>query len=185
MEELWNLVRREIGRALSLRSQPKVGVVTSYDPEAHAVKVLLKPGTSEEPDGHETGWIPISTGHVGEGFGDLSAPHLGDQVEVGFQEGDPETPRVTGRLHSDAHKPPRLEEGEMLRRHKDGAELRMAKDGSIALTQGGTIFKIEKDGRASVKVAAGKKLYLGCDPGGPSSPVVTLAGPSINVEARI
>jgi len=185
MEELWNLVRREVGRAMAMRSQPKVGVVTSYDPKTHAVKVLLQPGTSEEPDGHETGWIPITTGHVGSGFGDMAAPHLGDQVEVGFQEGDPEVPRIIGRLHSDEAQPPELAEGELLRRHKDGAELRQDKDGNIWMRQGGSTVKVAKDGTVEAKVAAGKFAYLGCTAGEASAFVMTVSGPSKNVKAAI
>lgn len=134
-EALLNMVRREVHRVLQVLIQrPRVGTVSSYDPDAHAVKVML------QPENKESGWIPLATQHIGNGYGLAWGPEVGDQVEIGFQEGDISTPRVVGRLHSDEDKPPRVEAGEMLLKRKDGSQIIMNKNGNVHIHTKGTLF---------------------------------------------
>jgi hypothetical protein len=52
-EAILSAVRREIHRAMQKPHKPsRVGLVSSYDPKQHAVKVQL------QPEGTQTGWIP-------------------------------------------------------------------------------------------------------------------------------
>jgi hypothetical protein len=52
-EVILSAVRREIHRAMQKPHKPsRVGLVSSYDPKQHAVKVQL------QPEGTQTGWIP-------------------------------------------------------------------------------------------------------------------------------
>ena len=44
-------------------SGTRQGTVTAYDPDNYAVKVQL------QPTGEETGWIPLSSPWVGNGWG--------------------------------------------------------------------------------------------------------------------
>ena len=134
MDDLLNIVRREVFRVLATVQQGRSGEVTSYDPDKHAVKVRL------QPDGVITDWIPIETSHTGNGFGVLAAPQIGDQVKIGFQEGDLDTPRITGRIHSDEQKPPRLEAGEMLHKHASGSTVFFDKDGNVHIKSSGNVF---------------------------------------------
>lgn len=142
-EELANFIRREVYRVLALRSKPRVGLVSAYDPDTHSVKVRL------QPEGNETGWVPLETLHIGNGYGITMGPELGDQLEVEFQGGDPKVPRIVGRIFSDKEKPPRVEAGEMLLRRKDGSFVLMDKDGNtkvnaktqvVVTTEGGNIY---------------------------------------------
>ena len=128
-----NLIRREVMRAMQQYARPRVGVVTSYDPEQHAVKVQL------QPEGHETDWIPIASHHIGNGFGVMVAPKVGEQVEVGFQEGDPESPRVMGRLFSDKDKPPKIEAGEVYLKHESGSCIYFDKNGTVHIKSNGPL----------------------------------------------
>src|SRR5213593_2356232 len=111
MDDLVNIIHREIDRALSGRYTRRSGLVTSYDPKTHSAKVKLK------PDDVETGWIPIHAHHVGNGWGIIvgltpgDGKKTGDQVEIDFAEGDLEQPRVTNRVHSDEDKPPEVKAG--------------------------------------------------------------------------
>jgi uncharacterized protein involved in type VI secretion and phage assembly len=58
------------------------------------------------PEGVETGWLPIASQHIGNGYGLFWGPNIGDPVEFGYQEADVDTPRIMGRLHSDTQSPP-------------------------------------------------------------------------------
>lgn len=149
-EDLFQQMRLQGGRHVQQISRTRMGKVTSYDPDRYAVKVKLL------PEGNESGWIPLSAGHVGSGFGAFIAPNIGEQIEVAYQEGDGETGRVVGRIPSNKdHKPPRVEAGEFLYKHKDGATFKLDKDGNAILTQGGGTLKITKAGKLILNFPAG------------------------------
>ena len=85
---LENLILTVIERWYTSRYSERHGLVTSYDPKKHLAKVKLM------PHGQESGWLPIETGHIGDGFGIAvgltpgDGKSTGDQVVVRFQEGD-------------------------------------------------------------------------------------------------
>lgn len=108
MSDIEDVVRRIVDQMLSRRPHTRVGVVTSYDPNRHAVKVI------QQPEGSESGWIPISTPHVGNNFGVAIGLTPGDQVVIGYHEDDLESPFVSGRLHSDQERPPVAQSGEIV-----------------------------------------------------------------------
>lgn len=89
-------------------------IVTSFDPERYLAKVMYM------PEGQESGWLPIETGHIGADYGFAvglqpgDGKKQGDQVIVRFQEGDLESGKIVQRVHSDSDKPPKVESGEMV-----------------------------------------------------------------------
>jgi phage gp45-like len=135
--DLENLILSTVERVLAGRRSERHGLVTSYDPDKHLAKVTFM------PEGQESGWLPIETGHIGNGFGIAigltpgDGKKTGDQVIVRYQEGDFESGKIVQRVHSDKEKPPRVESGEMVFWHEKGAKLFFKKDGSVLL-QGGT-----------------------------------------------
>lgn len=134
LQEMLNLVRLEVYRVMKTYSKNRVGTVTSYDPKTHMVKVAF------QPRGNESGWIPVSAHHMGDGFGVMIGPAVGDQLEIGFQEGDPDTPRVIGRYHSDKDKPPQIKSGEILLKHKSGSTIMFKEDGTVHIKSHGGLF---------------------------------------------
>lgn len=68
--------------------------------------------------------------------------------------------------------------------HKSGNVINHDKDGNTNITTpSGTLVNIAKDGTVGVKPGAGKNVYLGDI--GSGSKVVTVAGPSANVYAKV
>lgn len=132
-DALLNLIRREAHRVVAQWSRPRVGLVSAYDPERHAVRVRL------QPEDVETGWIPITEGHIGNGFGIVIGPNIGDQLEVQFQGSDSETARIISRLYSDEDRPPKVEAGEILIRHQTGAKIFIDKNGVIIIESTGDL----------------------------------------------
>jgi type VI secretion system secreted protein VgrG len=51
-------------------------------------------------DDHSSCWIRVSQGWAGSGFGMMVIPRVGQEVTVGFFEGDPDQPIVIGRVHN-------------------------------------------------------------------------------------
>ena len=130
--DIEDIIRRVVDQALTRRPKPRVGIVTSYDPNRYAAKVQL------QPEGHESGWIPIDTGHIGSGFGIAVGLTPGDQVSIGYHEDDPDSPKVTGRLHSDQERPPVAQSGEVVIQTSTSV-LKIDKSGNITITSGGNM----------------------------------------------
>lgn len=108
---------------------PKVGIVTSYDgrPGHYAVKVRL------EPEGIETGWLPIMLLLPGQDWGVYAGPSVGDQALIVYQEGDNGAGICLGFLPSDEDPPPAVESGEIHLIAKNAeASILLRPDGSIA-----------------------------------------------------
>jgi len=132
-ENLESFVMRCVERALSSRYSQRHAQVTSYDPKTYRAKVRYM------PSGQTSGWLPIETGHIGNGYGiaiGLNAgdgEKTGDQVIVRFAENDFEGGTIVQRVHSDVDKPPMVESGEMVMWTQWGQQLRFNKNGSITL----------------------------------------------------
>ncbi|GJH22421.1 hypothetical protein CBA19CS22_37785 [Caballeronia novacaledonica] len=107
-------------------SKPRTGLITSYDPNKHAVKVTI------QPEGVDAaGWIPLGAVGVGNGFGVLCAPNIGDMVLIEFSEGNSRAPRIVGRFFSTVDIPPAVPSGETWIVHKSGSFMKFHNDGSI------------------------------------------------------
>lgn len=130
-DNLESFVMRCVERALASRYSQRHAQVTSYDPKTYRAKVRFM------PSGQQSGWLPIETGHIGNGYGiavGLEAgdgQKTGDQVVVRFTENDFEGGTIVQRVHSDVDKPPQVESGEMVMWTKWGQQIRLNKDGSI------------------------------------------------------
>lgn len=190
-----------IERALSRRSPHRVGVVTSYDPATHSVKLI------RQPEGVElTGFSAIGTGMAANNYGFVLGPDVGDQFVLGHINGDIEIPFVAGRLFSDQDKPPVVQGGEALMKAKTQARVFMDQDGKItidlsdgtsivwspgmilAVNPAGVKVRWDTDGTLWARPAPGKFVMLGADKtdsGATFGKVQTDAGVSINVKARV
>lgn len=143
-------------------SLPRQATISSYDPNAYAVKVML------QPENIESNWMPLGALAVGNGWGIVAAPQIGDQVQVVFAEGDFHSGVVVARVFSTQAAPPVVQAGEMLLRHSSGSFIRFNADGSISSSgtwnHTGTL-------NASVDVIGGGKslkthVHGGVQPGG-------------------
>lgn len=81
-------------------AQPRIATVVSVQAGGHRAKVRI------EPEGVETGFIPIGAAMVGNGTGIVSPPTPGDQVMVIPQEGDASQYVVVSRMFSARQGPP-------------------------------------------------------------------------------
>ncbi|WP_407146229.1 hypothetical protein [Bradyrhizobium sp. ORS 86] len=176
--DLENFVLGVVERWWASRYSERHGIVTSYDPKKYLAKVTF------QPEGQESGWLPIETGHIGEGYGILiglqpggggaqpagsqgggATDNQGDQVIVRFQEGDFEAGKIVQRVHSDQDTPPQVQSGEIMLWTKfknSGGPQPDAADGG----QGGTGQQIyfKKDG--SISWTDGNGATIKCDGNG-------------------
>ncbi len=118
-EEVRRVARREVERVLKLQLQPRMGNVVEWDPKTHRAKVEL------QPEGVTTNWIPVESPWIGNGWGLVAAPSVGDQVKVTFPEYGSNQGVIVGRVFDQRNPPPQvdLKEGEFLLVDKEGSWL--------------------------------------------------------------
>ncbi|MEY4509168.1 MAG: hypothetical protein RLZZ450_1290 [Pseudomonadota bacterium] len=57
-------------------------------------------------DENSSCWVRVSQISAGASWGSMFVPHIGQEVLVGFMEGDPDRPIVIGRVYNGNNKPP-------------------------------------------------------------------------------
>lgn len=195
MEGLLDVIRREVFRVLARHTRETAGIVTGWDPKAHAVKVKL------QPEGVETGWIPLRTLQTGSSHGLHIAPSVGDPLAVAFHEDDREAGTIMGAFFTDKHPPVEVKEGEYLYRHKSKAEFYFKEDGTVWIKgKGGdtSVLELKSDGSISIRRGTAEigittsdhvfvtapKTYIGGGDG-VGSRVMTEDGPSPYLYAKV
>jgi len=127
MDRFWNAVKARAGALDGLAGVARFGLVSSFDPVAYAARVML------QPENILSGWLPILSAWVGNGWG-LAAPLTpGDQVLVIAQEADAEHGVIIGSVWSAVDKAPGAPAGELWLRHQSGSFLKLHNDGTIAM----------------------------------------------------
>ncbi len=137
MQRLLNAMKQQAELA-QRGSHARLGVVRGYDPNTYRAKVMI------QPENQVTGWMPVATEWVGNGWGLFAPPAEGDAVLVEFFHGDFESGIITRRFyHNDARPsatvPPATQAatvpiGEFWLVHQSGSALQFHNDGSVVLT---------------------------------------------------
>ena len=124
-DRLSNAIRAH-SQSLDLGSgHNKFGVVSSVNPAASTARVTI------QPEGALSGWLPVLSPWIGNGWGMVCLPQPGDQVLIVPQEGDIEQGIIVGACYSKRQRPPAVEAGEFWLVHKAGNYIRLGNDGVI------------------------------------------------------
>ena len=127
MEHLLNVIKAGAGGLDGRTGVARFGLVSSFDPQAYAARILL------QPENVLTGWLPVISAWVGAGWG-LAAPLVpGAQVLVIAQEGDAEQGVVVGAIWSAVDQPLAAPAGELWLQHQTGSFIKLLNDGTISL----------------------------------------------------
>jgi phage baseplate assembly protein V len=155
MEAFLNQVRRAAQEAANARAVTRHGVITSYDPTNHAVKVQL------QPDGTLTGWIPLKSAWVGNGWGLFLAPQVGTAVQIDFQEADGGVGSAGLSFFNDVERPLSVPAGEAWLVHKSGASIKLTNDAAVTIANGqGALISLAHDGTIKADTGAGASIQL-------------------------
>jgi phage baseplate assembly protein V len=127
MNRLMNAMRAQAALASSGRASVRLGIVSSYDHANYCAKVRV------QPEDTETGWLPVTSPWIGNGWGMFVPPTPGDLVEVQFQEDSFEAGFVVGRFYNDSDRPLDVPSGEFWLVHKGGSLLKFHNDGTVEL----------------------------------------------------
>jgi uncharacterized protein involved in type VI secretion and phage assembly len=141
MKRIQNMMRAEAQREASTRAKTRRGTISAYDASKYAAKVLI------QPEGFETGFIPIGAEWVGNGWGAYCGPSIGDEVEINFQEDGKGAPYIGSRFYGDRAVPLAVPSGEYWLVHKSGAYIKLPNNGKVALADAhGSTFMLNNDG---------------------------------------
>lgn len=133
MQHILNQVRLQAEQVQGNIAKTRAGLVDSYDPSTYSCKVSL------QPDNTLTGWLPILSPWVGNGWGLFAPPTIGDLVEVQFIEGDIESGILCQRFYNDVDRPLATPSGEFWLVHASGSSLKFHNDGTVSLISAGTL----------------------------------------------
>ncbi len=141
-----DMIRREASRVPTGR-HAAWGTVSSYDPDAYTARVVLQPGAVE------TGWLPILSQWVGNGWGMLSPPSVGDAVLVVFEDGSRDAGCIVlSGFNVDDRPPPGAPSGEFWLVHRSGSAIKLKNDGAVEVKASGNA-SISVGGNATIAVA--------------------------------
>jgi phage baseplate assembly protein gpV len=140
---LTDAIRREAEIVASTTARTRLGTVSGLHAKKHAAKVLI------QPEGVESGWLPVGTLSIGRGWGIHCLPNIGDQVAVHFVDGDFSSGVIGLRYFSLVDKPMDSKAGELLLVHSSNSSLRFNDDGSVLLF---SVAKLTVQGADGVEI---------------------------------
>ena len=127
MDGFLNAVKAHSANQDQASGAARFGVVTSVDPSTATARVTL------QPEGVLTGWLPLLTPWVGNGWGLVCPPAIGTQVLVLPHEGDAEQGIIVGGTWSTQAIVPATPVGELWLVHQSGSSLKLQNDGTIRI----------------------------------------------------
>jgi phage baseplate assembly protein V len=130
MDRFLNLLKGQACQLDQGWAHPRFATVSSVDPATFTARVVV------QPEGVLTGWLPIATAWVGNGWGMACPPQPGDQVVVIWQEGDAEQGVIVGRIWCTGVPPPPAPAGECWLIHSSGSYIKLQNNGVIESNAG-------------------------------------------------
>lgn len=119
-------IKRIVSEFLATLTTTKRGQISAYNPNDYTVKVLLLP-TLEE-----TGFIPLAAPWVGNNFGAVFGPAIGDVVRIDFVDGRLEASLAGSRFFNDSARPPVVQSGQMALVDSQGSYVKLNNDGTVS-----------------------------------------------------
>jgi phage gp45-like len=127
LDRLSNAIKSHAANLDQTTGQVKFGTITSVNSANSTARVII------QPDGVLSGWLPLLSQWVGNGWGMVCLPQPGDQVVLVPQEGNIEHGIIIGRSFSDKQVPPIAPSGEFWLVHQTGSSIKLCNDGTIHL----------------------------------------------------
>lgn len=127
MERFLNMVKARAGGLDGLAGVARFGLVTSFDPNTYAARVMI------QPENILSGWLPVLSNWVGNGWGLVAPLTPGDQVLVLSQEAESEHGVIIGSVWSSVDKPLSVPSGELWLQHQSGSFIKLSNNGTIAM----------------------------------------------------
>jgi phage baseplate assembly protein V len=154
MKAMLNAVRLQVQRAMANIVSSRPGSITSFDPSTMTAIVAL------QPDGELTGWLPVASAWVGNGWGMFAPPSIGNLVDVVFINGDINGGVIEGRFYNQQNQPIAVDSGEFWLIHESGAFFKLLNAGGLTISDGKGAT-ITLDGNGDITSAASAWNHTG------------------------
>lgn len=157
MDRLLNAQKQLAARQAALGGQPRFGTVTSYNPNDGTAKVLI------QPEGTQTGWLPVLSQSVGAGWGIHVPLKTGEQVLVMPHEGDANNGVIVGRAFSDQMQPPASAGADIVMKSSTGSIVTLSTNGDVSVVAkgkatlqdgSGSNIQMTNDGNVAINCSA-------------------------------
>lgn len=126
-------IKRVVSEFLAQFTTTKYGQISAYNPNDYTVKVIILP-TMEE-----TGFVPLSAPWVGNNFGAVFGPAIGDSVRLDFVDGRVEACLVGGRFFNNSALPPVVQSGQAAIVDSHGSYVKLNNDGTVTINAASTM----------------------------------------------
>lgn len=141
MNQLLNIMRMQAAMQSGSKAMTRMGLVSSYDKANYCAKVKI------QPEGTETGWLPVMSPWVGNGWGMFAPPSIDDMVEVNFLEDDHDVGFLSLRAFNDSDRPLSVPSGEFWLVHKNGQFMKLLNNGKATISDAhGATITLNGDG---------------------------------------
>lgn len=122
-------IKRVVSEFMGNFTFTKYGQISAYNPNDYTVKVLILPNLTDE-----TGFIPLAAPWVGNNFGAVFGPGIGDSVRLDFMDGRVEATVVGGRFFNNSARPPVVQSGQAAIVDSTGSYVRLNNDGTMTFS---------------------------------------------------
>lgn len=127
------MIKRVVADMLNLQAKTQYGTITAYNPNDYTVKVML------QPEGVETGWIPLASSWTGKNMGAVFGPMIGTDCRVDYVGGVAEAAMAGGRFFNANFLPPIVQSGQGAIVDGAGSFVKLNNDGTITLSANASI----------------------------------------------
>lgn len=125
---LANSIRQQARASISDLSLPGVYLISSYDGAGNVkVNVTFDPDVPPQ----ESNWMPLGCIGVGNGWGMMVGPQVGDQVMCVFEQGDFQSGVVVARIYSAQQQAMPVPSGEIWMVHKTTTSIKFLTNGDL------------------------------------------------------
>lgn len=139
IEKLLNQMRVQARMALSNLAFTRMGKITNFDPNNYTVKVIIEPSDPEDPNASLTGWIPLASQWVGNGWGMFAPPAIGAACLVHFSEASFQGAIVSLLNFNNSYRPVSVDAGEFWLLHETGSFIKLQNNGNIEVFGNSTV----------------------------------------------
>lgn len=132
--KLLNMIRLQSTIANNARTMTDLGIVTGYDSQNYLVTVEIYPeDEASNTPALNTGWIPLFSPWIGNGWGLFLPPNIGDIIEVHYQSGSLQNAYAALRSYNYGALPMNVSSGEFWLVHQTGSIIKLTNDGKITI----------------------------------------------------
>lgn len=138
MQKFINQIKQQALAVNSNNSFSDIGQVIAYDPTNRLIKAQIHSATDDD-SAQSTGWIPICSPWVGNGWGMFPSVEIGDHVLIVYQKANAQNGVAVSAFFTDKNRPLPVNPGEFNLVHKNGSTLKLKNDGSVEINCTGEV----------------------------------------------